>query len=743
MTDSMTSQMSTSAPNAVEALRHRIATEFVSKKRASEAIVADDSLLSVRYFLDCIGWSGSDRRFFEAQPYLDAVNELNALRTFLFKLDFSTTLASAERTKLRDAFLPCFLIDDANRLRVIRSIDAGGDCSIFDPTTGQLEQKAKATLRGTLVFPEATAEKGPAAAAEKWTGIALRAFGKDLRMIFLVSFLVNMFLLALPIYIMNVYDKAIGTGATDILLWLSVGICFIIAADLAFKTIKAKLQARLASRLDQQASTAIFRQLMFLPLSFVENSAIGDQMTRIRQMGAFRDAFTGALVNAIFDLPFLVLFLLAIYLVAGPIVLVPVVLIVLFGLLAMWSIPASNRAVREVGQARIALQNLSIEMVTNHDQIQQLGCQSVFLEQYRDASARAAAASHKMRQFNLVTETIAQGLVTISGVATLSAGALMAMAGTLSVGALIACMALAWKVLNPIRGMFLSGLVLGQTIQSFRQIDRLMGIQPEREPERAPTVSQEFTGQIEFDRVAFRFNSKRQPALRQLSFKIEPREFIAVCGPSGAGKTTMIKTLLGLYQPQSGLVRVNGINLRQINLGAWRQNVGTALEVADFYHGTIAQNIRLAHPEASDAEIDAIARRFGLDAYYGHVLDEGLNTRMSHQNLARWPDALTSRISLCRAFIKQNAILVLDNPADTLDFDGEASLKAELERARHTSTIIMTTHRPSLMRLADKVLWIEDGMVAGFDTPDLIVPKFLATYTSHTPGQAVQAGSKS
>jgi len=729
-------------PNLFEVWRSRIEAELGLEKKQTRTIVGDDSLRSVRHFLDSIGWSGSDRRFFEAQPYIDAVNELNALRTFLFNLGFTTTLADAAATTLRPAFLPCFLLDDAGRLKVLREVDGAGHCRVFDPESGLLSTCLQADLRGTLIFPEQKSQADKPGKSRKWTQVALSAFGRDLKLIFAASFLINMFLLALPLYIMSVYDKAIGTGATDILVWMSVGLGLIIAADLGLKVIKTRVQARLAARLDQQASTAIFRQLMFLPLPFVENSAIGDQMTRVRQMGAFRDAFTGALVNAVFDLPFIALFLLAIYFVAGPLVLIPITLIVLFLALAAWSVPASNRVVNEVGRARIALQNLSIELVTNHNQIQNLGCQPVFLGQYREASANAAAASHKMRQFNLVTETIAQSLVTVSGVATLAIGAMMAAAGDLSMGALIACMALAWKVLNPIRGMFLSGLVLGQTIQSFTHIDRLMGIRPERTPEKAPVIAQDFAGQIEFDRVAFRFNSNRQPVLRQLSFKAEAGEFIAICGPSGAGKTTAIKTLLGLYQPQSGLVRIDGVNLRQINLGAWRQSTGTALEVADFYHGSIAQNIRLACPEASDDEIEAIARRFGLDTYYGDALPDGLDTQMSHQNLASWPDALISRISLCRAFIKPSAIRILDNPADTLDSRGEAALKAELERTRGTSTIIMTTHRPSLMRLADKVLWIEDGMAIGFDTPELIVPKFLATYTSDNSAQIAHTGSK-
>lgn len=730
-------------PTIFQAWRARIASEFNPQRRPDGAILKGDSLSSVRYFLDCIGWPGSDRRFLEAQPYLDPINEINALRTLLFKLDFRTSLGSTRNTNLRAEFLPCFLLDTQNRLFVVRSIDEHGLYQVFDPETGALNAQSRNSLHGTLIFPEEKAEAKSQAQLTKWTQLAFAAFGKDLRMIFLVSFMTNMFMLALPLYIMNVYDKAVGTSSTDILLWLSIGLVLVIAADQALKMIKMRLQARLAARLDQQASTAIFRQLMFMPLQYVENSPIGSQITRIRQMSAFRDAFTGALVNAVFDLPFLLLFLLAIGIVAGPIVFIPITLIALFAVLAAWTIPANRRATTEIGQARTAQQNLSIEMISNQGLIQNLGCKPVWLQRYREASAKVASATLKIRQFNLFTETVAQALVTISGVATLTIGTLMVSSGDLSQGALIACMALAWKVLNPIRSMFLSGMVLGQTMQSFTQIDRLMGIKTERAPEKAPTISHTFTGHIEFDRVAFRYGSKREPALRQVSFKIQPGEFVVVCGPSGAGKSTVIKLLLGLYQQQAGSIRVDGINLRQVDLGSWRQSIGAAMEVSEFYHGTIAQNIRLSNPEATDAEIDAIARRFGLHKCFGGALPDGLNTQMNSRNLCGWSDALKTRISLCRAFVKADSIRILDNPADTLDAEGEEALRAELSRIRGKSTILMTTHRPSLMKMADKVLWIEDGMVSGFDTPEEIVPKFLAACNKTAAAKTAHAGSKS
>ena len=722
--------MNPADPSIFQTWRDRITSEFSIKDETTNTI-RGDSLTSVRYFLDCIGWSGSDRRFLEAQPYLDPVSEVHALRSLLFHLDFQTTTSATTDIRLRNEFLPCFLLDSNNKLFVIRSVNANGQYLVFNPDTEELSEQPEEAIDGVLIFPEEKPENKLSAKTKKWTQLAASAFGKDLRMIFLVSFLTNTFMLAMPLYIMNVYDKAVGTKSTDILLWLSVGFLFVLATDQAFKAIKRHLQARLAARLDQQANTAIFRQLLFLPLRYIENSPIGTQITRVRQMSAFRDAFTGALITAVFDLPFLLLFLVAIGLVAGPLVWIPITLIVLYACLAAWAIPANRRATEKIGQARSAQQNLSIEMITHHAQIQNLGCKSVWLQRFREASAKVAITTLKIRQFNLFTETCAQALVTVSGIATLTIGTLMVVDGSLSQGALIACMALAWKVLNPIRSLFMTSMVFGQTLQSFTQIDRLMAIKTERSPEKVPAISHSFNGKIQFDRVAFRYGNKREPALRHVSFKIEPGEFVAICGPSGAGKSTIVKLLLGLYQQQAGSILIDGVNLKQIDLGNWRQSIGTALEVSDFYHGTVAQNMRLSCPEATDEEIAAIAFRFGLHEYFGTVLPEGLDTPMTSKNLAQWSDALKKRISLCRTFLKEGPIRILDNPADTLDDEGEAALKQELMNARGRSTVLMTTHRPSLMRMADKVLWIEDGVVLGFDKPEEIVPNFLASYNSN------------
>ncbi|MEM6650493.1 MAG: ABC transporter ATP-binding protein, partial [Pseudomonadota bacterium] len=228
------------------------------------------------------------------------------------------------------------------------------------------------------------------------------------------------------------------------------------------------------------------------------------------------------------------------------------------------------------------------------------------------------------------------------------------------------------------------------------------------------------------DRLSFRYPTQREPALRGVSFTAAPGQLVCITGQSGAGKTTTLKMLLGLYDQQAGSMFVDGLDVRQIEAGEWRQSVSVTPEDSDFFFGTLAQNIRLAAPDASDEDIHNMAKRFGLNRYYSTVLDQGLDTKVTAAALATWPDALKKRLSLCRTFIRHSSVYLLDNPSDNLDDDGEQALLEIIAERRQKSTILMVTHRPSHMRLADQVVWLDQGAVRAAGRPDDIIPALLA-----------------
>ncbi|MEM9619227.1 MAG: ABC transporter transmembrane domain-containing protein [Pseudomonadota bacterium] len=715
----------------VHSLRQSIETAF-SNSVASNTTTNEDCVSVIGRFLKLIDWSQGARRIFEAMPHADTMETLSAFRSVLYRLGFKTSIEKASIEKLRNEYLPCFLRTENGRVVLIEKANDKGSLTIFDPRNKERIEIAPDQVTGVVIFPEVDDQKADQTVPTnvKWSTRVIQAFKPVIVQIFFVSFAINLFALAPPLYVMNVYDKAIGTKSLDVLIGLTVGMAIIVAADFALRRLRVKLQSYLGARLDEQVNEAAFRQLLHMELSYTEDAPIGSQLTRLRQMTSLQEAFTGQLASAVFDLPFVFLFVAVIALIGGHMIWIPVALITGYVVVAAWATPRTNKLVRAAGDAKARLNNLTVEAVAAQSAIKDLCAESIWLKKHRRLSAQAAMAHMKARQFNTLVQTFSQSMVAIAGVAVLAIGTQRVIAGDLSAGALIAIMALAWRVLGPIRNLFLSALTVGHTLQSIEQIDRLVRMPLEREPNSGPSIPRTFKGHVAFEGVTFRYPGQREPSLRSVSFQVHPGNLLCLYGSSGSGTSTVLRVLMGLYQQQAGSVYIDGLDLRQLDKGEWRHSLGVGLQTLDFFHGTIAQNIRLAHPAATDEEIDEIIRHFGVDKYFGNVLDAGVETRYTTLSQSNWPDALRSRINLCRAFVKKAPLYLLDEPALTLDGAGEKALLSLIEERKKTSAIIMTTQRPSHMRIADQVLWMERGAVRDAGTPDQVVPKLLAVQTA-------------
>ncbi|PQA86463.1 peptidase domain-containing ABC transporter [Hyphococcus luteus] len=711
----------------VHRLQNRLRAAF-STGASRKTTANDDCIAALERFLALTDWAQGRRRVFEAMPHMDAVETVAAFRAVLFRLGFTSKSEPAAAQNLRPEYLPCFIREESGAVKLAEQRTRDGDIVIYDPTTRASTKMKPEEIDGLAVFPEKIekTETQNAPNPPSWTSEILRVFRPLIRHIFVISFAVNVLALAPPIFVMSVYDKAIATHSFDVLAGLAIGITFIVAADFALRQVRVRLQAYLGARLDEQLNETAFRHLLHLSLSHTEDAPIGAQLTRLRQMTSLHEVFTGPLAGALFDLPYVALFILVIALIGGPLVWAPITLIAVYALAAAWAIPKNNRLIRKAGEARSHLNNLTVEAVSSQQAISDLAAEHVWLRRHRKLSAETAMAHMKARRLNFGLQTFSQAMVATVGVAVLTFGVERVIAGDLTGGALIAVMALSWRVLGPIRNLFLTGLTLGQTIQSLQQVNRLTRMPLEREPNASPSIPRSFKGHIMADKVTFRYPGQREPSLRGVSFDVRPGNLMCIYGQSGSGASTMLRVLLGLHQQQAGSIFIDGLDLRQLDKGEWRQAIGVAMPSLDLFYGTVAQNIRLASPDASDADIEQIAERLGIDRYYGGALDQGLDTMCTSQARARWPNALLSRINLARAFIKDAPIYLLDEPGATLDSEGEKALLSILEERRKTSSIIMTTQRPSHMRLADFVVWMDRGFVRDIGPPDAIVPKVLA-----------------
>jgi ATP-binding cassette subfamily C protein/ATP-binding cassette subfamily C protein LapB len=275
---------------------------------------------------------------------------------------------------------------------------------------------------------------------------------------------------------------------------------------------------------------------------------------------------------------------------------------------------------------------------------------------------------------------------------------------------------------------FLSFSQLGQAHQTIERINSLLKIDMERQPGKLPSLHRKFHGTIRFSNVVLRYPARQEPALRNFSLQVDQGTVCAITGPSGCGKTSLVRAVLGLYKPQMGAVLVDNLDIRQLDPGEWRHAIGYAPEHYDFFYGTVAQNFQMANPQADTDQLRSAFEDFGLHNY-GDLLPQGMDTRLTGQLLQLLPDNVKQRILLARAFIRPAPIYVLDDPAGNLDFEGDKLLMKKIEQIRGKSTVILTTYRPSHMRMADHLIYMQNGMVAMAGAPGEILEDVLKQQT--------------
>lgn len=675
--------------------------------------------------LTTMGWRGEERSLMESLPHFDEVEDISDLRAVIARLNFTTTSQIASLSQLWDDALPCLFVDHKGALFVVLQRD-GDQVSVFESNTAEYKEIAVNDVKGTAyLVSEIDLEKHQNEVMKHgWIYVLMHRFKRMFVQLIGITSIINLMALAVPIFVMSVYDKVIGTRSEESLIYFVIGILIVIAADMGLRTIRAHALAYFGARCDALLTAAAFQQILHLPISMSERAPIGAQITRLKQFEGIREIFTGTLASTALDLPFTFVFLAAIILFGGVVAWVPISLMVLFAIMAAITMPLTKLRVSATGEIRSKRQSFLIEMVTKHRSIRESHAEETWLSRFKVLSAESSQTHFKSSQLNLTIQTITQILVMSAGIATLGVGTHLVLAGEMTTGQLIAVMALVWRVLSPIQSTFLSLNRLEQVKQSFVQVNSLMRLKLEREPGKLPSIYRKFEGAISFSRVAFRYTPKSEPALMGLTLEIEPGQIVAITGDSGAGKSTMLKLLTGLYLPQAGAVHIDGLDLRQLDMGELRHAMGYVPQKATFFHGTIKQNLQLAHPGANEDEIKQACEDAGLFDY-ADALPEGLDTRLNDKFQRQMPDGLKQRLTLARAYVKNAPIYLLDEPGNNLDRDGDLRLMRKLNAMRGHSTVVIVTHRPSHMRLADRVIYLQNGAILHDGKPEQVLPLIL------------------
>ncbi|WP_420415444.1 peptidase domain-containing ABC transporter [Roseibium sp.] len=672
-------------------------------------------------------WQGNDRLLFEALPHFDRVATIQNLRAVLARLNIQTAQITARTSVLNESQLPCLrLVGDD--VQVVANRTESGEYRVYSGLEGGAVLVTAVELGKSQLFSvkEESEEDRQTANKRSWFSQVTRQFRGSILSILGMGLVLNLLALGPPLFIMAIYDRAMGAKAFDVLLTMAVGIGIIVLSEIALRRTKSKLQAYLGGRIDAIVGNKTFERIMHLPYSMLSEAPIGTQVMRLRYFDSVRDIFQSSLFNAIVDLPFSVIFILAIYLIGGAAAAPPLILLGIYTFMAIYVLPKVQKEVAAVGEQKSKLNSFVIETFRNQRALRNMSAEDLWLDRFSAMSANFNRLNIHARHLTQVLQIVSQTMMTICGILVLGIGALAVMNGDMSMGALIATMALSWRVLNPMNQAFLSITQLAQSRTVIEQINNLMQVPLERQPGHLPKITREIKGDLKISSLVLRYPGASEAALKGLDLVVKDGETLATTGPSGSGKTAIFQAITGLFQPQVGSILFDGLDVRQLDAGEWRASIGYASDDLDFFYGTVKQNLLLADPGARDADLYQVTDELGLLQYLNENY-EGLETRLNGEVLRRIPKNMQQRIVLARAFIKKAPLYLFDNPGTYLDFEGDKRFMEMIRNLHGKATVIMSTQRPSHMKIADRVAIIKSGQIAMVGTPEQIIPVIMGT----------------
>lgn len=677
-------------------------------------------------FLGALDWRGDARQVAEALPHAVTTLDVQDFRNILARLGFDTHFYSV---RLREACAqgqPCvFMPANGPELVVLNVADGGA--WVFESDSGAYRQMPLTDPRcrevgKALYATPLDAESGVTARRQPaWFTELLRRFRRLIVAALLLTFCMSLLSLTAPLGVMAIYLHVLPNGAPTMLPYIAAGVAACLGGELLLRALRARIQAYISGRMDYVIATTAFERVLQLPAAASSASTVGDQAARLRSFQAIRDFFSSPLASVALEMPFLPVSLLALAFIAGPVAIVPALALAIYAAGGVFAHRIAKRANDKTSTARTTRHAFTVEMLQQTDAIKRLGAESIWRARYRDISGEAAMASYRSSKTDLLIQDCSHIVMVLAGVATLAAAVFSALNGGLNPGALIAVMALTWRILSPIQG----GLKLISNVEKLRltarHLNTMMRLPVEKQPDANNFERKIFDGRIRCQGVTLRYGPNTAPALSGVGFDVPPGQFVAIAGNSGSGKSTLLKTILLMHQPQVGAIFIDELDIRQLPPSELRQAIAFMPQNPSMFYGTISQNLRLYKPSAGQAELEAVCEDVGILEDI-HKLPEGFLTRFDDQSSNTLPPPFIKSLAIAGALLRGSNILLIDETHDGLDEAADAKFLEVLERLRGRATILMVTHRPSHMRAADRVMRLDEGRLIADGPPDVVVP---------------------
>ena len=522
------------------------------------------------------------------------------------------------------------------------------------------------------------------------------------------SLVINLIALAAPLFVMNVYDRVVPNQATSTLWVLAIGICGAYLFDLLLKSLRSLCLDLAGKKTDLIISATLFERIVGMAMK-VRPARVGSFAQNIHEFQGMRDFLTSLTLASLIDLPFTLIILVVIAMLGGHLVWIPIIAFPLalgIGHMLQKPLTATLERTMALGAER---QSSLIETLAGLDAVKVNNAESERQYQWEHTIGTLSRLELRVKVLSGLAMNITLLIQQVAGVAMIIFGVYQIIDGALSMGGLVACYMLSGRALGPLAQ--LSGLLTRyqQAKVTMVSVDQMMELPQERNYDERPLSRKALQGAMTFREVDFTYPNQQTLALRGINLNVKPGEKIGIIGRSGSGKSSLAKLLVGLYQPDSGSLLVDGVDIRQIDVSELRHNIGYVAQDIQLLAGTLRDNLVSGARYVDDEMVLQAAELAGVHEF-ARLHPQGYELQVGErgQNLS---GGQRQNVALARALLLNPPILLLDEPTSAMDNTGEERLKQRLQSVIENKTVILVTHRASLLSLVDRLLVIDRGQI--------------------------------
>lgn len=660
--------------------------------------------------LDALNWKGNENKLLQSMGNYENKMGVDDLIDVMANLNFGHQKLGNIKVKSIDTeFLPLLVIDKKKAFLIIQMDQV--HALTFNPDKGMYENILISKMKGDVYSFKYVGDSNESFMNQEsnWFTKLMLRFTKSFKTLTFLTFVMTVLDLLIPMFIILIYDQIGSQGDSHTMLVLLVGVLLYFLSTTMLEYYRSIIVNYVSVRMGNVISQQTFRRLLYLTPGYTETASISSQINRMKDFENLKRFTNSGIFINILELAFSGLYVIAIFFLAGWLAIIPIMTLVIVLILGFIMKPINKVRVEKTSLARADQQRNLLEILKNTQEIKTSSMKDYWLEKFKGINAKGIYKVYDQNNFVSSSNNIVYFITNASVIAIIYGGVLQVFDNQMTMGALIGVILLYWKILASIRGASSLLVQVNGLSKSIQQINRFMKLPQDTSLKANMVLTKDIKGKVLFKDVSIRYNKTSKAALININFIVKPGEILGIRGHDGAGKTTILKLMLGMYVPQGGRIVIDDLNIKQLEPLTLRQSISYAPERDLIFSGSIRSNFRNVNPSITDQAILDLAEKTGLKKYMDGF-DYDLDTILNESIIMEISPSFKKLFCLTRLLVRDVNFYLIDEPENHLDKDEIKKIVEVIkELSLHQKTVIVASKVDLILKECNQVIQLNQG----------------------------------